>query len=74
MSDWGLGLVTVIQFYRLASPRSHAHTGVVRGWDGGAHWVPGWLSGLLAVTEDTQRSRGPHTHTHTEELILHGVP
>lgn len=64
VSDWGLGLVTGPEFYRLASPlpRSHAHTGKVRGWDGGTDWVPGWLSGLLAVTENTQRSRGPHTH------------
>lgn len=65
VSDWGLGLVTAIQFYRLASPRSHAHIGEARGWRGGTDWVPGWLSGLFAVTENTQRSRGTHTHRGT---------
>lgn len=35
----------------------------MRGWDGKTDWVPGRLSGLLAVTENTQRSGGAHTHT-----------
>lgn len=78
VSDWELGLVTGIQFYRLAAPRSHAHTPALARWEAGMEGLIGCLDGSVGCLQwqRTHKDLEDHTHTHThpQELILHGVP
>lgn len=69
-SDWGLGLVTGIQFYRLAAPRSHTHMPSLARWEAGMESP----IGCLEVSVGCLQWQRTHKDLHTQKLILHGVP
>lgn len=67
VSDWGLGLVTGIQFYRLAAPRSHTHTPALARWEAGMEGLIRCLDGSVGCLQwqRTHKDLEDHTHIHT---------